>query len=82
VRVWLSRKLAEFVDGIDLRRRHVGDAFELGPAEAHLLIAEGYAALDRRAHKERRATVRDEHDRRAPNPQRPTRVRKVKRRQH
>jgi hypothetical protein len=63
--VWLLRKLAEFVDGVDLRQRHVGEAFDLLTAEAELLIAEGYARLDRRSQTDRRAIARNIADRRA-----------------
>jgi len=68
VRVWLSRKLAEFVDGIDLRPHHVGEAFDLEFPEAQLLIAEGYAAPDRRMRRDRRLAVRENIDRRTAVP--------------
>jgi len=58
VRVWLSRKLAEFINGIDLRGRHVGDVLELGAREAALLLAEGFAELDRRVSGDRRGVAR------------------------
>jgi hypothetical protein len=41
--VRLTRKLADFVDGVDVSDRRVGDLFELPTVEAHLLIAEGWA---------------------------------------
>ena len=49
VRVWLTRKLAERIDGVDLSGRQVGDVLELSPREAALLMAEGHAEHDRRA---------------------------------
>jgi hypothetical protein len=56
--VWLSKKLAQSVNGIDLTKRTVGDVLELSPREAWLLLAEGYAQLDRRVTRERRAVPR------------------------
>ena len=49
VRVWLTRKLAERIDGVDLSERQVGDVLELSPRDASLLMAEGHAEPDRRA---------------------------------
>ena len=48
VRVWLTRKLAERVDGVDLSGRQVGDVLELSSRDASLLLAEGHAEPDRR----------------------------------
>ena len=39
----LTRKLANFLDGVDVSDRHAGDVFELPTCDAHLLIAEGWA---------------------------------------
>ena len=39
----LTRKLADFLDGVDVSGRHAGDVFELPMCDAHLLIAEGWA---------------------------------------
>jgi hypothetical protein len=39
----LTRKLADFLDGIDVSDRRVGDVFNLPTFDAHLLIAEGWA---------------------------------------
>lgn len=41
--VRLTRKLADFLDGVDVSDRRVGDVFELSTVEAHLLVAEGWA---------------------------------------
>jgi len=41
-RVRLTRKLAEFLDGVDLSAHSVGDVLRLTPREAELLIAEGW----------------------------------------
>ena len=51
MRVRLTRKLAERIDGIDLRGRRVGDVLELDTAEARLILAETWAtAHERRIH--------------------------------
>jgi hypothetical protein len=50
VRVRLTRKLADRIDGIDLKRYHVGDVLELPPADAQLLVAEAWALVERRRH--------------------------------
>jgi hypothetical protein len=39
----LTRKLADFLDGVDVSTRQVGEVFELPVLQAHLLIAEGWA---------------------------------------
>src|SRR5215470_4745013 len=44
MRIRLTRKLAEFIDGVDLRGFQVGDVVDLAAADAKLLIAEGWAA--------------------------------------
>jgi hypothetical protein len=43
VKVRLTRKLAECIDGVDLSSRRVGDVVSLSPSEARLLVAEGWA---------------------------------------
>jgi hypothetical protein len=45
VRVRLTRKLADSIDGIDLENRQVGDVFEVSASEGRLLIAERWAVL-------------------------------------
>ena len=52
MRVRLIKKLAECLDGVDLTRRHVGDALNLPAREAQLLIAEQWATP-----AERRRTI-------------------------
>jgi hypothetical protein len=60
--VRLIRKVANYLDGIDVSRYSVGDIVELHALEAALLIAEGWAigehteraAEDRRAQSDRR----------------------------
>jgi hypothetical protein len=48
--VRLKRKLAEKIDGIDLSNQEVGDVFELPERKAQMLVAEGWAVLERRTH--------------------------------
>ena len=48
MRVVLTRKLAECVDGIELSGWRVGDVLELPDQEASLLLAERWAIRDRR----------------------------------
>jgi hypothetical protein len=45
MRVRLTRKFAERLDGVDLSGRHVGDQLDLSPAEARLLVAERWAIV-------------------------------------
>ncbi len=49
MRVRLVRKFAEKIDGIDLHGRVVGDVLDLPSMEAGILIAEEWAAPERRA---------------------------------
>jgi hypothetical protein len=43
MRIRLTRKFAELIDGIDLSRRRVGDVIDLPVHQARTLIAEGWA---------------------------------------
>jgi hypothetical protein len=43
VKVRLTRKLADAIDGINLRQCQVGDIVDLPPREACLLLAEAWA---------------------------------------
>jgi hypothetical protein len=45
MRVRVTRKLADLINGIDLSSRHVGDIIELPGRDAEILIAEGWAKL-------------------------------------
>jgi hypothetical protein len=66
MRVWLKRKLAECIDGVDLSDYCVGDTLELPTRDASLLVAEEWAALDRRVRSDRRlADVPPDLERRA-----------------
>jgi len=44
MKVRLVRKLADCLDGIDVTGCEVGDWLDLAPADAILLVAEGWAA--------------------------------------
>ena len=57
MRVRLTRKLADEVDGIDLSHDHVGDIIDLSMREAGTLIAEGWAERDRRGEGPRASIV-------------------------
>jgi hypothetical protein len=48
MKVVLIRKLAECMDGVDVRDRHVGDVLDLEPEQAGVLMAERWAIPDRR----------------------------------
>ena len=43
VRVRLTRKFAEQIDGVDLEGCHVGDVLDLPATEARMLVAEEWA---------------------------------------
>jgi hypothetical protein len=43
MRIRLTRKLAELLNGVDLSRRRVGDVFDLPLRDAQVLVAEGWA---------------------------------------
>jgi len=61
VRVRLTRKLSERIDGVDLSGAREGDTLELSPRDALILIAEGWASP---VYEIRRRSVRDRaHDR-------------------
>jgi hypothetical protein len=45
MRVQLTRKLAQFIDGVDLTHHEVGDVFDVNVADARLLLAEGWAEV-------------------------------------
>jgi hypothetical protein len=46
MKVRLTKKLAERIDGVYLGDRHVGDVLDLRPEEARLLIAEQWATAE------------------------------------
>ena len=48
MKVRLSRVLADYLDGIDVRNCRAGDVLDLPDAEARLLVAERWAIPERR----------------------------------
>lgn len=48
MKVRLTRKLADCLDGIDVSGHQVGDVIDLAPPEARLLLAEEWAMPERR----------------------------------
>ena len=48
MRLRLTRKLADEIDGIDLSHHHVGDTFDMPTRDGQMLIAEGWGERDRR----------------------------------
>ena len=48
MKVRLTRKYAERIDGIDLSGRQPGDLLDLPPNEARIIVAEEWAVLERR----------------------------------
>ena len=65
IKVRLTRKFAQIINGIDLSRARAGEEIDLSPREAQLLIAEGWAspidtanhAPPRRRRRRRKAAV-------------------------
>ena len=65
IRVRLTRKFAQIINGIDLSHVRAGEEIEVSPREAELLVAEGWASLidtahdrpDRRTRKRRRSAA-------------------------
>ena len=49
MRVRLTRKFAERIDGIDLSNHDVGDVIDLPAHKGRLLMAEGWAERERRS---------------------------------
>ena len=56
MRVRLTRKLAERIDGVSLEGINVGDVLDLVEREARLLIAEDWATAEERRRVQRRET--------------------------
>lgn len=53
MKVWLARKHADRIDGVDLRGYQVGDTLEISSRDASLLLAENWAKLERRTEEMR-----------------------------
>lgn len=45
IRVRLTRKFAQIINGIDLTRARAGEELDLSARDAEVLVAEGWAAL-------------------------------------
>jgi hypothetical protein len=60
MRIRLTRKLADCLDGVDLSHYSVGDVLDLPGREAHLLIAEGWAVATEGTDGPRPCTPTDE----------------------
>lgn len=58
MKVWLTRKHAERIDGVDLRAYEVGDTLDVPPEDARILLAEQWAAIERRANERSRRPAR------------------------
>ena len=48
MKVRLIRKLADYLDGVNVSRQHVGDLLDLRPEQARALVAEGWATPEER----------------------------------
>ncbi len=64
MKVRLTRKYAESIDGVDLQGRRPGDVFDLRPGDARLLMAEEWAVPERREVQTRGAPRRRREDNR------------------
>lgn len=69
MKVVLTRKLADSMDGVDVAAFRVGDVLDLAPSEARLLVAEQWATPERRrqrgtppAAERRRTNLQPERD--------------------
>lgn len=60
MRVRLTRKLAEALNGVDLSERSVGDVFDLSYRAAQILIDEGWAEIVERPEEPAGKTQRAE----------------------
>ena len=49
MRVRLVRKLADKIDGVDLRGHQIDEVFDVSPIDARLLMAEEWAIAERRS---------------------------------
>jgi hypothetical protein len=62
MKVRLTKKLAGQIDGIDLSGRHVGETIDLPSREARMLLAEQWAAPERRHRQESALNGRRDED--------------------
>ena len=61
MKVRLTKKLAETLDGVDVSRNRVGDVLDLPPMKARLLVAEEWATAAERRHETRPVHVDRRH---------------------
>ena len=62
MRVQLTRKLADRLDGIDVKDCKVGDVLDLAPNDAAVLVAEGWATLEDTGADRRTGVTREEEE--------------------
>ena len=68
MKVRLTKKHAERIDGIDLSGRQTGDVLDLPHPQAYLLLAEQWAIVERRYHSAPTAERRRADDSSTPRP--------------
>lgn len=62
MKVRLTKKLADRIDGVNLRDHRIGDVLDLPYGDAHLLLVEEWAMPERRLHDERGCRLRRRRD--------------------
>jgi hypothetical protein len=62
MRVRITRKLADMIDGVDIRAYTPGDVVDVPPEDARLLIAEAWAIEERRSRDEKPGVDRRQSD--------------------
>jgi hypothetical protein len=67
MKVRLTRKYADEIDGVDLHDRNVGDVIDMSKDEAGLLLAEKWALPERRGSTEPSPTFNRRQDDPQPN---------------
>jgi hypothetical protein len=70
MKVRLTRKFAELINGVDLSKVHAGDTLDLSARDAQILLAEGWAAPEREGRASPRTEARDEPRRKRPRKKR------------
>jgi hypothetical protein len=70
LKVRLTRKFAELINGVDLSKVHAGDTLDLSTRDAQILLAEGWAAPEREGGASPRTEARDGPRRKRPRKKR------------